>query len=51
MQIRKEIGEVAKLIPEERIYECIVEKSPMFLLHDDEPLIWVMKMKRTSLKE
>ena len=26
LQIRKEIGEVTKLIPEERISECIVEE-------------------------
>ena len=33
LQLRNEIGEVTKLIPEERISE---KKSPMFLPHDDE---------------
>ena len=31
LQIRKEIGEVTKLIPEESL-----KKSPMFLSHNDE---------------
>ena len=67
LQIRKEIGEVTKLIPEGRISECIVEEITDVLVprrrtRDSSSMegswnsqrrtgpIWVMKMKRTSLK-
>ena len=36
LQIRKEFGEVTKVIPEERIPECIFEQ----IIDDDIPEIW-----------
>ena len=38
LQIRKEIGEVTELIPEECVSECIAEEITDVRVHDDEPV-------------
>ena len=38
LQIRKEIGEVTELIPEDCISECIAEEITDVPVHDDEPV-------------